>query len=315
MLGRTANDLYWLSRYVERAENMARLVEVGYRLSLMPRSGESPSQEWTSTLASAGGTTLYREKYGDINTRNVINFLMFDASNPSSIYSCIASARHNARAQRTAITREMWESLNSSWLELQSIKPETLRSDALPRLFGWIKERSAAYRGALMNTILRNDTYHFSQLGTFIERADNTARIIDVKYYVLLPTHAMVGGSVDNIQWEAILRSVSAHRSYRWVYKESYRPWLIAEYLILNHTMPRSLCACYTEIDQALSGLSEYYDEPKLCSDTAISTLSMLDNGDINEIIQSGLHEYLADFISRNNKVGQEVSDAYHFNG
>jgi len=313
MLGRTANDLFWLSRYVERAENMARLIEAGYRIALLPRIGDDHKQEWASTLASAGCAEQYYAKHGALDTRNVVDFLLFDGENSSSISSCIATARRNARAQRTALTREMWESLNSTWLELQSIRPSTLRSDALPRMLDWIKERSAGYRGALLNTILRNDTYYFSQLGTFLERADNTARILDVKYYVLLPSTSMIGSGVDNAQWEAILRSVSAHMSYRWVYKESYRSWRIADYLILNRAMPRSLRACYDEIDQTLADLSALYGEQKPCLETAKSTRALLEMSDIDTIFQSGLHEFLLEFIGRNSRVAHEISEAYHF--
>ena len=313
MLGRTANDLFWLSRYVERAENMARLIEAGYRIALLPRIGDDRKQEWASTLESAGCAEQYYAKHGTLDTRNVVEFLLFDPANPSSISSCIATARRNARAQRTALTREMWESLNSTWLELQAIRPDTLRPDALPRILDWIKERSAAYRGALLNTILRNDTFYFSQLGTFLERADNTARILDVKYYVLLPSTSMIGSGVDNAQWEAILRSVSAHMSYRWVYKESYRSWRIADYLILNRAMPRSLRACYDEIDQTLDDLSTLYGEDKPCLETAKSTRALLEMGDIDTIFQSGLHEFLLEFIGRNNRVAHEISEAYHF--
>lgn len=313
MLGRTANDLFWLSRYVERAENMARLIEAGYRIALLPRVGDDGKQEWASTLESAGCADQYYAKYGTLDTRNVVDFLLFDLSNPSSIHACIDTARRNARAQRTALTREMWESINGSWLEFKSIRPDTLRADALPRILDWIKERSAAYRGAMLNTILRNDTYYFSQLGTFLERADNTARILDVKYYVLLPSTNMIGSGVDNAQWEAILRSVSAHRSYRWVYKDSYRSWRIADYLILNRAMPRSLRACYGEIDKTLDELSSLYGEQKPCLSTAKSILSILNKGDIDTIFQSGLHEFLLDFIARNNRVAHEISEAYHF--
>jgi uncharacterized alpha-E superfamily protein len=315
MLGRTANDLFWLSRYVERAENMARLIEAGYRIALLPRAGDDRYQEWASTLESAGCTQQYKAKHGELDTRNVVDFLLFDASNPSSIHACLATARRNARSQRTALTREMWESLNGSWLEFQTIRPDTLRPDALPRILDWIKERSAAYRGALLNTILRNDTFFFSQLGTFLERADNTARILDVKYYVLLPQIEMVGGGVDTVQWGAILRSVSAHRSYRWVYKENYRPWRIAEYLILNQAMPRSLRSSYDEINVALSDLANLYGARAICHDTAASTRTLLANGDIDDIFQSGLHEFIEDFIIRNNRLGNEVAEAYHFNG
>jgi uncharacterized alpha-E superfamily protein len=280
----------------------------------LPRTGEATNEEWRSTLESAGCAPGYFSKNEALNARDVVNYLLFDPANSSSIHSCLATARQNARAQRTAMTREMWESLNSSWIEFQSIKPHTLTSDGLPKLLDWIKERSAAYRGALMNTILRNDTYHFSQLGTFLERADNTARILDVKYYVLLPSSTMVGGGIDNVQWEAILRSVSAHRSYRWVYKDSYRAWQIADYLILNRAMPRSLRACYGEIDHSLEDLVRLYGTETPCLDTAKATLSLLDEGEIDTIFQSGLHEFLADFIARNNRVGHEISEAYYFN-
>jgi uncharacterized alpha-E superfamily protein len=315
MLGRTANDLFWLSRYLERAENMARLIEVGYRIALLPREGEGYNEEWRSTLQSAGCEAGYLARHDQLHTPDVINYLLFDGDNPSSVRSCMSIARRNARAQRTALTREMWESLNSAWIDFQAINPRDITSDRLPALLDWIKERSATYRGALLNTILRNDTFFFSQLGTFLERADNTARILDVKYYVLLPSYEMIGSSVDNLQWASILRSVSAHRSYRWVYKHSYKPWNIADYLILNAEMPRSLTACYMEIDQAVAGLRKFYEQSDSCVPSAHETLAMLENGNIDTIFQSGLHEFLTDFLGRNNRVGQEISRAYHFNG
>lgn len=315
MLGRTANELFWLSRYVERAENMARLVEVGYRIVLLPRDGEGRHEEWRSTLESAGCHAGYVAKYAGLDTRDVINYLLFDSDNPSSVYSCLATARRNARAQRTALTREMWESLNSSWIEFQAIKPASLTSDALPALLDWVKERSAAYRGALLNTILRNDTFGFSQLGTFLERADNTARILDVKYYVLLPRPELVGSGIDSMQWAAILRSVSAHRSYHWVYKESYRPWRVADYLILNTQMPRSLRSCYAEITSALDDLARIYGNQHACHCEAHEMLATLQTGSIDSIFQSGLHEFLRDFITRNNRLGASISETYHFNG
>lgn len=313
MLGRTANDLFWLSRYVERAENMARLIEVGYRIVLLPREGEGYHEEWRSTLQSAGCEEGYLAKYDTLNTRDVVNFLLFDGDNPSSIASCLSTARRNARAQRTALTREMWESLNSSWIEFSNIKPAHLASNELPNLLDWIKERSALYRGALLNTILRNDTFYFSQLGTFLERADNTSRILDVKYYVLLPQSEVVGGGVDNFQWAAILRSVSAHRSYRWVYKENYKPWRIAEYLILNKLMPRSLRSSCCEIRAALEDLGDLYGQRHACHETASDIVRMLSEVDIDTVFQSGLHEFLVDFIARNNRLGLEISEAYHF--
>ncbi len=316
MLGRTANDLYWLARYVERAESMARLIEVGYRIALLPRDDEDGyNEEWRSTLASAGCAQGYFSKHETPNARDVINYLLFDSSNPSSVQSCLAGARRNGRAQRIALTRDMWVALNNSWMEFSSFRPEDVTTDKLPGLLDWIRSRSALFRGAMLNTILRGDTYHFSQIGTFLERADNTARILDVKYFVLLPEIEMVGSSVDNVQWGAILRSVSAHRSYRWVYKQNYRPWRIAEYLIFNRAMPRSLHACYDYIITSLDGLAQKTGARHPCMATAGETARYLAEGDINAVFQSGLHEYLVDFIARNNRVGREVAEAYHFNG
>jgi uncharacterized alpha-E superfamily protein len=313
MLGRAANDLYWLSRSVERAENMARLIEVGYRIVLLPRQGEGFHEEWRSTLQSAGCLDGYMERHGKLSTPNVIDYMLFDTSNPSSIATCLSNARRNGRAQRTALTREMWESLNSSWLEFSAINPQAMTSNALPELLDWVRSRSALYRGALLNTILRNDTYYFSQMGTFIERADSTSRILDVKYYHLLPSSEMVGSGTDNFQWTSILRSVSAHRSYRWVFKDSYRPWKIADYLILNRQMPRSLRSCYDELTHALQDLGILYGARQDCQATAEATRDWLMEGDIQLIFQSGLHEFVQDFIARNNQLGREISQAYHF--
>ncbi len=313
MLGRSANDLFWMSRYMERAENIARLLEVGYRIALLPREGDGQDNEWYSTLRSAGSEKGYLSKYGAYDTRDVVNYMLFDPDNPSSVYSSLATARRNARAQRTALTREMWESLNSAWLEFSSMDRGKMGSNELPRLFDWIKERSALFRGTLLNTILRNDTFYFNQLGTFLERADNTARILDVKYYVLLPHNEIVGGEIDSVQWAAILRSVSAHRSYRWVYKDSYKPWQIADYLILNRQMPRSLHSCYEEIESALDQLGGFYGNSNGCQSLARETRRLLIDGDMSAIFQSGLHEFLAEFIARNNRLGNQISTTYHF--
>ena len=313
MLGRSANDLFWMSRYMERAENIARLLEVGYRIALLPREGDGQDNEWYSTLRSAGSEKGYLSKYGAYDTRDVVNYMLFDPDNPSSVYSSLATARRNARAQRTALTREMWESLNSAWLEFSSMDRGKMGSNELPRLFDWIKERSALFRGTLLNTILRNDTFYFNQLGTFLERADNTARILDVKYYVLLPHNEIVGGEIDSVQWAAILRSVSAHRSYRWVYKDSYKPWQIADYLILNRQMPRSLHSCYEEIVSALDQLGGFYGSSNGCQSVAHETRRLLAEGDMSAIFQSGLHEFLAEFIARNNRLGNVISNTYHF--
>jgi uncharacterized alpha-E superfamily protein len=311
MLGRTATDLFWMARYMERAENIARLLEVGYRLILLPHEGGD--EEWRSTLRSTGCEAGYLQRHGNFETRKVVDYLLLDRENPSSVYSCLFTARRNARAQRTAITGEMWESLNGAWIEFSGQAGDRIAAGELPALFAWIRERSALFRGALLNTILRNDTYYFTQLGTFLERADNTARILDVKYYVLLPQNELVGGGLDSAQWGAILRSVSAHRSFRWVYRDAFKPWHIADFLMLNPQMPRSLRSCYGEIVASLDGLAAYYGQRPACHELAQQTYAQLAQGSLTGIFQAGLHEFLQGFIVCNNRLGREIAAAYHF--
>lgn len=312
MLSRTADDLFWLSRYMERVENLARLVEVGYRIGLLPGQVDGYREEWRSTLKSAGRDVDFEERYDVFDTETVVHYLLFDRENPSSVYSCMETARNKARSVRTALTREMWESLNQTWLELKEVGPDSITPQKLPDFLDWIRQRSHVFRGALLGTILRNDTFFFSQLGAFVERADNTARILDVKYYVLLPEHENVGGDVDNYQWTTILRSVSAHRSYRWVYRD-YKSWRIAEFLILRKEMPRSLAFCYDRINESLDLLAEFYGEKTDCHTLASELRQSLANRNIDDVFQAGLHEFLTDFIGRNNVLSEAISKDYHF--
>jgi uncharacterized alpha-E superfamily protein len=314
MLGRTAAALYWMSRLVERVENMARLLEVGYRISLMPGTIEGHRDEWRSTLTSAACGQAYDQKHPEISSQWVIDFLLFDESHPSSVKSCLRTARNNARSVRTAMTRDVWESINATWNELAAVKPETITSDRLPVFLDWIRQRSMAFRGALLGTMLRNDTYYFSQLGNFIERADNTARILDVKYFILLPRPSDVGSDLDMQQWAQILRSVSAHRAYRWFYRDShYKPWLVAEFLILKEEMPRSLVFSYHWINTALEGLATLYGQRYACHAQASDTLRSLKSTGMDQIFQSGLHEFLQSFISDTANLSNQIARAYNF--
>ena len=313
MLGRTASDLFWLSRYIERAENTARLVDVAARIGLIPNEGGGQFDEWGSALASSSSHSGYTGKYDRVDGAQVVDYLLLDPDNPSSVYCCLAAARQNGRAQRTALTQDMWEALNTMWLEYSSIQRGDIPARALTELLAWIKQQSALFRGALEGTILRNDTYAFLQLGAFVERADNTARILDVKYYVLLPENDMIGGTVDSHQWAAILRSVSAHRSYRWVYREGYRAWRVAEYLILNRQMPRSLAYSYQQIMEGMSGLRDLYGTAGPALELARETDRQLASADMTSIFQSGLHEFLLDFLGWNNRLSGQIARDYHF--
>ena len=314
MLGRTASSLFWMSRYFERAENMARLLEVGHRISLMPGRVEGHRDEWRSTLLSAACEDAYMLKHKDVTAKQVIDFLIFDDSNPTSIRSVVRAARNNGRAVRTALTRDVWESINSTWNELVAISPSDMTSDRLPVFLDWVKQRSMSFRGAILGTMLRNENYYFSQLGNFVERADNTARILDVKYFILLPKPSDVGSDLDAHQWAQILRSVSAHRAYRWFYRDSnYKPWLVAEFLILREEMPRSLLFSYQWINTALAGLAALHGKSYDCHDKAAEMAAKLREGKMEDIFQSGLHEYLQDFINGNNALSMDIARTYNF--
>ncbi|CCV07070.1 conserved hypothetical protein [Mesorhizobium metallidurans STM 2683] len=311
LLGRTANGLYWMNRYIERAENMARLVDAGLRMALTRT--QNASEEWNSVLLSAGSDAAFTQKYQEYTAANVADFLLRDTSNPSSTMSSIETARNNARMVRTALTRETWESINEAWMALKRMLARRIDERDLPSVLDAIKRETALIRGSFYGTMLRNEIFDFSQLGTYVERADNTARILDVKYYVLLPSISWVGSTLDNYQWESILRSVSAHRSYRWVYEADYKPTNIADYLILNVRMPRSLTFCYRFLTEHLKFLGDDYGERHACHATAGKTQSMLTAGSIKDIFDAGLHEFLANFIRDNTRLGDEIAQDYKF--
>lgn len=314
MLGRTAANLFWMSRYVERAENIARLLDVGYRMSLTERSEDGGSSDHLmSMLQAAEMDEGFANKHEAIDVNSVAHYMLFDTDNPSSVMSCLLFARTNARSVRASITTDMWESLNATWLELSQIQPRQVLGNRLPGFLQWIKQSSNQFRGALLGTILRDDGFAFAQAGNFIERADNTARILDVKYYVLLPRAAMVGGEVDIQQWTMILRAASAHRAYRHVYHDRYRAWNIADFLIFRKEMPRSLAFCVTSVSAMLGMLEQLYGEPSRCHDDAIKLAQLLTAGDMDKVFAEGLHEYLTAFMDSNNRLTTSISETYNF--
>ena len=234
MLSRTADNLYWLARYVERAEYLARILEATQRLTALPLTYVGDTNEWESAVATAGCAAGSSRRTTEANEETVTEFLAFSPDNPSSIRNCFEVARTNARAVRTALTIEMWDAINGAWLELRRFGNGPASREEFARFLRWVQEASLRFDGSAYRTMLRNDAYWFSRLGVYIERADNTARILDVKYHLLLPADEHVGGPLDYFQWAAILRSVSALTAYHWVYRESLKPWLVADLLILN---------------------------------------------------------------------------------
>ncbi|MCB8837994.1 alpha-E domain-containing protein [Aurantimonas sp. VKM B-3413] len=311
LLGRTANGLFWMFRYIERAENMARLVEAGMRISLTNLSAEP--DEWQSVLVSAGVEAGFRGKYDDFDAANVLDFMLCDRDNPSSVRSSIDTARTNGRMVRTALTRDLWETVNESWLAIQQRLSRPVSAREVPAVVDLIKRQSALIRGTFHATMLRNEIFDFCNLGAFIERADNTARILDVKYWLLLPEHSSVGSALDNFQWVSILRSVSAHRSYAWEYDGEFRAVNIIDFLMLNRRMPRSLAFSYGLIEDSLKFLDRNYETHHPCRKTATAINQRFSELSVREIIDGGLHEFLEQFILDNNRLAREIGENYRF--
>jgi uncharacterized alpha-E superfamily protein len=311
MLSRTADSLYWLARYVERAENLARSLEVALRLETLPSSYADGSSGWSSALATAAASDTFFSSYKEASRDTVIEFIVGANSNPSSIRRCIEGARANARSVRNAITSEMWEVINSAYLQLQQMKLRRGDANDIAALISFIKELSLRFDGAAYRTMLRDDSYWFERLGLYIERADNTARLLDVKYHVLLPETEQVGGGLDYFQWNSVLRSVSAQSSFHYHYRESVKPWLVADFLILRSEQPRSLVACYRELLRNLEFLSDRYGRQGPAQRQARSRLARLENEEIGSLFQSGLHEFLTGFIADNNALSFEISKQY----
>jgi uncharacterized alpha-E superfamily protein len=259
MLSRTADSLFWLSRYVERAENLARILDVAQRLAALPTAYAGSGNEWESAINAAACGEAFYKAYDKPTRENVIAFIVNSDANPSSIRKCIETARANARAVRTALTSEMWDVINSVWHDVQKFNLGNGDSNELGRYLSLIQEASLRFDGTAYRTMLRTDHFRFQRLGTFIERADNIARLLDVKYHVLLPETEVVGGGLDYFQWSAILRSVGALTSYNWVYRDNVKPWLVADFLILRMEQPRSLISSYENISRQLDHLSERY--------------------------------------------------------
>lgn len=312
MLGKTANGLFWMFRYLERSENIARLVEAGFRMALT--RSQRQGGDWSSVLTTAGLLEQYEAKYSDFENKSVMDFLLRDRTNPSSVLSSMAEARRNARLARTALTREVWEAVNESWLRLSEVlKTPIQEKERIPDILALIRRQSAQVQGALQGTMLRNDIYDFTRLGTFVERADNTARILDVKYYVLLPSGASVGSSLDNVQWETILRSVSAQQAYRWLHQGEPTASAIAEFLILDTCLPRSLSFCVNEIDSNLRYLNQDYDQTSPASEMVKALKEDMKSRSIDDIFESGLHEFIGDFLQRNLAIAGQIETDYRF--
>ncbi|MEO0389835.1 MAG: alpha-E domain-containing protein [Pseudomonadota bacterium] len=306
MLGRTAGGLFWMFRYLERSENTARLIEAGFRMALT-RAGAS---EWGSVLKTAGAAAGYDAKYEALNQAHAIDYLLRDAANPSSVMACTAAARMNGRAVRTALTREVWEAVNDTYLTLKARLARPVAEKDLPEVLALVRQQSALVRGAMHGSMMRDDVFDFCRIGTFLERADNTARILDVKYYVLLPSVTHVGGALDNAQWETILRSVAGDRAYAWSGGEATAHG-VASFLIFDGRMPRSLRYSLTKIRSNLAFLDGGAALPSHACAARLD--AMLHDRSIEDVFEQGLHDFLTAFLDEIAALGRKIEADYRF--
>ena len=313
MLGKTAGGIYWMFRFLERSENTARLIEAGFRIALT--RSKDPASEWKSVLTTAGVLGQYDMKYDSYTGAHALDFLLRDTDNPSSVLSSIENARTNARMVRTALTTEVWEAVNESWMALKAALKSPVTETKLPAVLAEIRRQTALVRGAVHGTMLRNDIFDFTQIGIALERADNTARIIDVKYYTLLPSASYVGSALDNVQWETILRSVSAHRSFRWLNNDDISPATIADFLIFDSRFPRSLSFCSRLLEDNLGYLAKDYTFRMPCHDMIDAQRERLRSLDISSVFDEGLHHFITSFIRENNALGLQIEQDYRFVG
>ncbi len=309
MLSRTADHLFWMARYVERAENTARMLDVTVTTALLPRSAAATEQSWRAVLGISELQQAYGARHGALTSDEVLDFMVSDASNPSSIFCCLQAARENARAVRGALTTEVWETHNDTWLKLRQHLREGLHRRDPQQFFEWVKFRSHLSRGVTIGTMLEDEAFHFARLGTFLERADNTARLLDVKFHGDESNGDDAAGGeqpLDFYYWAAILRSVSAFEVYRKVYRDVITPARVAELMMLRDDMPRSLLSCLTEVCQNLERVRN--SRSRETERRAGLLRAELTYGRIEDILDLGLHAYLTRFLERVNDLGGRIS-------
>ena len=309
MLSRTADHLFWMARYMERAENTARILDVTYRLSLLPHNGEDVEAMWDGMLKIMELQDAFLARHPVFSTEAVLEFMIFDRDNPGSIYRCLRASRENAHAVRGTLTSELWETSNASWLTMREFTLAKLMESGPEAFFEWVKYRSHLSRGVTIGTMLQDEALRFIRLGTFLERADNTARILEVKYLNLLPGAEDDSHSSDYYQWSALLHSVSAFEVYRKVYRDQISPMRVAELLILRADMPRSLARCMKEVHTNLNRLANARsaETERLAGELE----SHLHFGRIERIFERGMRKYLEDFRDRIFDLGCRISDDF----
>ena len=311
LLSRHAENLFWIGRFIERAETNARLLEVGQRNALIPNIGGGYRNEWDSIIQASGTATLFRQKYGDPVQRNIESHLFFDSDNPSSVASCFEKARENGRIVRTALTSQTWDALNTAHQEMTALKRRERTTIQKHDMVDWTLQRAALMRGTIEDTQLRVDGWDFMNIGLYLERADSTARMLDVKYFVLLPQVDHVGSGLDNYQWRTILRAMSAHRAFNWAYGGEVTPAKIADFLILNRKAPRSLITCAEEACWHLDRLARAYGRTTEAQTRARNIVAYLSEISVEDVFDEGLHEFLTRTIREIGELSSIITSVY----
>lgn len=309
MLSRVANSIYWMSRYMERAENVARFIEVNLHLMLEMRTAEG---QWEPLVSTTGDLEIFKERYGKATKENVLDFLTFDRENPNSILSTLTSVRENARSIREIITLEMWEQINKFYYFVRDSAVSGIATETPQDFYQRVKAESHLYAGITDSTMNRGEDWHFARMGRLIERADKTSRIIDVKYFILLPKPEDVGTPIDNIQWAALLKSASALDMYRRKY-EQIMPESVVHFLMLDRNFPRAILYCVIMAESSLHSITgtpagTFRNEAERRMGRLHAELTY---ARIDEIIKSGLHEYLDKFQTELNRVDDSISSTF----
>jgi uncharacterized alpha-E superfamily protein len=308
MLSRTADHLYWMSRYIERAESLARLVDAHYRMSLLPHSSETLAQSLTSTMSALQMEDAYKKRHEAIEPRAVFEFVSLDRDYGGSIFSCLRAARENARAVRGSLTSELWETLNSTWLEARSLATRSTARPDIGQFVEWVKERSHLTRGVTIGTMMRDEAFHFTRIGTFLERADSTARILTAHQGDLVPG-ADAGDVPDPYQWSVLLRALSAFEVYRRVYRDVITPFRVAQLLILRDDMPRSLLRCCKEVYNNLKAVAN--EQSAETERRAGEMHAMLHFTRMEEIAAGDLPRFLEQFLGRLHDLGDRIASDF----
>lgn len=312
MLGRTANALFWMFRYLERVDNTARMLDAGLRMALT-RDLVSSEDEWRSVIAAAGQRSDYERRHASYTGVQAWNFMLRDKNNPGSVLANLGRVRDNARQARNVVTSEIWQAVNDNWMQIRDLLAKPVGEQRVGDILGVIRQSGMLVHGAIIGTMPREEGFHFARAGTFIERADNVARLLDIKYYLLLPSLSYVGSSLDTGQWDSILRAVSGDRAYRWLNKTEIDARGIVQFLIFDTRFPRSLAYCHTALRDHLDAIARIHGRDGASHALMCEASQTLEDTGLDGVFERGLHEFLLAFLGHNARVGLAISDDYRF--